>query len=407
VSASLSPQPAPIADAAAPRPLTIAIVCDGVGDVVAGSFISTARFSERLAARGHRVVLISSGSRRNHRERQFRGMTIHRLPGVLVPWSDGQLYLAIPSSKRLRKILRDEHIDVVHVMVPMPLGLVVARVAKDMGLPLVLHSHTQPENIFMNATWLPGRRRLTHRFYRYLNWLYGQADMMVYPSDFARRQFPELAARPHVVISNGVDRRRFRPTDPDPFMRRHGLSKTDLHLLYVGRLHREKNVETLIRAMPLLRRLQPRAHLSLIGLGYELPMLTSVARSEGADDAITFCGFVPDDEMAAAYSACDLFVLPSIAELEGMAVLEAMAAGKPLLIADSPDSAATDLVDGNGLLFAAQQPQALAEQANRLLSDLSQLRALGAASLVKSRVFDIAESTAALEATYYSLLPAV
>jgi glycosyltransferase involved in cell wall biosynthesis len=397
-------EPPLASDPANRRRLTIAIVCDGIGDVIAGSFISTARFSERLASLGHRVLLISSGSRRNHRERQFRGMTIHRLFGVLVPWSDGQLYLAIPSSKRLRTILRDEHVDVVHVMVPMPLGLVVTRIAKGMGLPVVLHSHTQPENIFMNATWLPGRRGLTHRFFRYLNWIYRQADMMVYPSDFARRQFPELATRPHVVISNGVDRHRFRPTDPDPFMQRHGLSKSDLHLLYVGRLHREKNVETLIRAMPLLRQRQPRAHLSLVGLGYELPMLTQLARRNGAGDSITFCGFVPDYEMAAAYSACDLFVLPSIAELEGMAVLEAMATGKPLLIADSPDSAATDFVAGNGLLFAAAQPESLAEQANRLLSDLSQLRAMGAASLAKSQSFDIVKSTAALEATYYSLL---
>lgn len=407
MSTSPARQPLPSAATGARRPLTIAIVCDGIGDVIAGSFISTARFSERLASLGHRVVLISSGSRRNHGEQQFRGMTIHRLFGVLVPWTDGQLYLAIPSAKRLRAILRDEHVDVVHVMVPMPLGLVVARFAKELGLPLVLHSHTQPENIFMNATWLPGRERLTHRFFRYLNWIYAQADMMVYPSDFARRQFPELAGRPHVVISNGVDRQRFKPTDPDPFMRRHGLSRADLHLLYVGRLHREKNVETLIRAMPLLRRLQPRAHLYLVGLGYELPMLTELARQNGAGDAITFCGFVPDDEMAAAYSACDLFVLPSIAELEGMAVLEAMASGKPLLVADSPDSAATDFVDGNGLLFPARQPQSLAEQASRLLSDVSQLRAMGAASLAKSEAFDIVVSTAALEATYYSLLTAV
>ena len=312
-------------------PFTIAIVCDGIGDVIAGSFISASRFSERLTALGHRVVLISSASRRSRRQREYQGMTIHRLFGILVPWSDGQLYLAVPSSERLRGILQDEQVDVVHVMVPMPLGLVTARIAKAMGLPLVLHSHTQPENIFMNATWLPGRRRLTHRFFRYLNWIYAQADMMIYPSDFARRQFPELADRPNVVISNGVDRRRFKPSDPDAFMRRHGLSKSNLNLLYLGRLHREKNVETLIRAMPILRRLQPRAHLFVVGIGYEQPLLVDLARRCGAEDSITFCGFVEDGDLAAAYSACDLFVLPSVAELEGMAVLEAMAAGLPIL----------------------------------------------------------------------------
>jgi glycosyltransferase involved in cell wall biosynthesis len=386
------------------RALTIAIVCDGIGDVIAGSFISTARFGEQLASLGHRIVLISSGSRHNHHENRFRGMTIHRLFGVLVPWSDGKLYLAIPSASRLRAILTQEKVDLVHVMVPMPLGLVVARLAKSMGLPLVLHSHTQPENIFMNATHLPGRRRLTHRFFRYLNWIYGQADMMIYPSVFARRQFPELADRPNAVISNGVDRRRFKPIDPGPFMQRHGLSRDALNLLYVGRLHREKNVETLILAMPILKRLQPRAHLSIVGIGYELPTLSRLAQENGVSDAITFCGFVPDEDLAAAYSACDLFVLPSIAELEGMAVLEAMATGKPLLIADSTDSAATDFVDGNGLLFDAGRPESLAEQANRLLSDPVRLRAMGTTSLLKSQAFDIGESTAALEATYYALV---
>jgi glycosyltransferase involved in cell wall biosynthesis len=401
---SLAPERVQTRQGRSRPPLTVAIVCDGIGDAVAGSFISTTRFSERLAALGHRIVLISSGSRRNLREREYRGMTMHRLFGVLVPWTDGRLRLAIPWVQRLRHILVEEHVDVVHVMIPMPLGLAVARIAKAVGLPLVLHSHTQPENVFMNATWLPGRHRLTHRFFRYLNWLYGQADVMIFPSDFARRQFPELASCRSCVISNGVDRQRFRPTDPGPFIRRYGLSASHPNLLYVGRLHREKDLQTLIRAMPILRRSIPHAHLCLVGMGYEHAMLTELARQCATGDAITFCGFLADGEMSAAYSACDLFVLPSLAELESMAVLEAMACGKPLLVANSTNSAATEFVDGNGLLFHPGQPDSLAEQASRLLSAPSRLREMGHVSLRKSEAFDIGESTAALERCYHSLV---
>jgi glycosyltransferase involved in cell wall biosynthesis len=90
-----------------------------------------------------------------------------------------------------------------------------------------------------------------------------------------------------------------------------------------------------------------------------------------------------------------------------MAVLEAMACGKPLLIANSPNSAATDFVaNDNGLLFAAQNPAHLAEQADRLFADPDRLRAMGTRSLERSRRFDIRESVSQLEGVYRSLVAA-
>jgi glycosyltransferase involved in cell wall biosynthesis len=331
-------------------------------------------------------------------------MRIHRFAGPLVPWSDGQLYLAIPRAARIRAILRDERIDIMHAMVPLPLGLIAVRIAKAMGLPVVMHSHTQPENIFMNAPRFPGLDALNRRFCDYLNWIYKQADVMIYPSAFAYRQFPELAGSRHVIISNGVDRERFRPTAPTAFMHRYGLQSANRHLLYVGRLHKEKNVETLIRAIPLIRQQHPDAHCLIVGLGYEEPALLGLAHRLGVENHVTLCGFVPDDDLAAAYSAGDLFVLPSLAELEGMAVLEAMACGKPLLVADARDSAATDFVGDNGLLFRARDPEHLASQASRLLSDPGTLRSMGERSAIASRCFDIHESALAIETLYHSLI---
>jgi len=397
--------PAPTTTSA-PETVNVAMVCDGIGDVVGGSFISTLRFGELLKARGHRVVFISSSSRKHPRNHEYRGMKTYRLFGVLIPWSEGQLYLAIPFASRLRDILRDEQIDIVHVMIPMPLGLVALRAAKAMGIPVVMHSHTQPENIFMNAPQFPGRDALNRRFCAYLNWIYRQGDVMIYPSVFSQRQFPELSASRNMVISNGVDRQRFRPTPPDAFMRRFNLSGAQQHLMYLGRLHREKDVDTLIRAMPILLKRHPHAHLFIVGFGYEQPALEQLARECDLTTHVTFCGFVPDEDLAAAYSASDLFVLPSLAELEGMAVLEAMSCGKPLLVADSKDSAATDFVEGNGLLFRARDSEHLAEQASRLLANPEQLHAMADMSLAKSRSFDINDSVTAIESLYYSLLAA-
>lgn len=386
------------------RRVAVAMVCDGIGETVGGSFVSTARFAERLAARGHRVVFISSGSIRQRGDHEYRGMRIHRLAGVPVPWSDG-LYLAMTGTERVRAILTAERIDIVHVMIPLPLGLMAVRAARSLGLPLVMHSHTQPENIFMNAPPFPGRAALTRRFGAYLTWLYGQADVMVYPSPFSRRQFPTLVLSRHAVVSNGVDLETFHPSSRDAFARRYALTETRQRLLYLGRLHREKNVGTLIRAMPAILAAHPDARLVIVGRGYQRAMLTSLAQRCGVASHVTFCGFVPDEDLPAAYGACDLFVLPSLAELEGMVVLEAMACGKPVLVADSPLSAATAFVNGdNGVLFRAGDSGDLARQAIRLLADPARLQRMARASLERSRSFDINDSTVSLESLYYSLL---
>jgi glycosyltransferase involved in cell wall biosynthesis len=388
------------------RQVRVAIVCDGIGDVVAGSFISTARFAELLRARGHHVTLVSSGSL-GRRDAEFRGMAMHRFAGPLIPWSDGRLYLGLPWPRRVRRIFEAAHIEIVHVMVPLLLGLAAVRIGKARGLPVIIHSHTQPENIFMNSPPFPGRDTLHRKFCDYLNWLYKQADVMIYPSTFACRQFPELAGRRHAIISNGVDAARFKPTAPDAFIRRFNLSTSGPRLMYLGRLHKEKNVSTLIAAMPAIRERHQRAQLYLIGLGYEQPSLADQARRLGVGDAVTFCGFVPDDELPAAISGADLAVLPSMAELEGMAVLEAMACGKPVLIADAKYSAATDFVHGNGLLFKAGDARDLAAQACTLLDSPQTLRRLGARSFEMSRRFDIHESARAIETIYTSLLAPV
>ena len=87
-----------------------------------------------------------------------------------------------------------------------------------------------------------------------------------------------------------------------------------------------------------------------------------------------------------------------------MAVLEAMACGKPLLVADAPDSAAPDFVRDNGLLFRAGDADHLAAQACRLLGTAGRLTSRGAISLEMSRRFDIHESARRIEAVYQSLL---
>ena len=132
--------------------------------------------------------------------------------------------------------------------------------------------------------------------------------------------------------------------------------------------------------------------------------METLAHELGVSEYITFLGLVSEEDKIHAYNASDIFVLPSLAELEGMVVLEAMACGKSILIADSPMSASRYFVDGNGFLFAHKNPEHLAEQALQLILDENLRKTMGKKSLENSKNFDIMKSVEQLEDVYYFAL---
>ncbi len=385
--------------------LNIAIVCDPIADYIAGSFVSTLRFAECLSRRGHKIVFIGAKSPYSPQSGFYNGKMAYRFRSFLMPKSEGRLFIALPTFREIKKIFQEEKIDIVHAMLVTPATVVSERVARRLRIPCVMHLHTQPENLFLHIPRIAGRALFSRIFSAYLMWLYRRADAIVYPSEFARRMFPALNINiPHVVVSNGVDTSVFKKVDSEKFFDKYNLSYTAKNILFVGRLHPEKSIETLIRAIPYIRREQLNAHVIIVGAGHLDVKLKRLARNLGLDNYITFCGKVSDEELVMAYNACDVFVLPSLVELEGMVVLEAMACGKPIIIANAKDSASVYFVDQNGLLFKPEDPADLAKQALTILCDDSLRERMGEASLKKSKEYDINRSVSRLEELYYSLL---
>lgn len=390
------------------RPLRIAFVCDGIAEFTAGSVVSTRRFALLLKARGHTVVFIAGKAPEHERDDTWEGMKVYRFRSMLLPKTDERFYMGFPTTREAAEVLTKEKIDILHVVVPTPAAISLVRAAKKLGIPVVVHSHTQPENLFLNATHNKAdfiANVLSEIMYVYLRWLYKKVDLLIFPTEFSRNYFKGMPAHMRTeVVTNGVDIDKFKPHDRAAICKKLGLAEDKQYLLYVGRLHPEKRVDTLIRAMPTIAKGHPSAHALIVGGGHREASLKALTKEVGASGPVTFLGFLPEEDVQAVYSVSDIFVLPSLVELEGMVVLQGIATGNALLISDSTKSASRYLVDADGLLFKAGNADDLAKQALTMLNDPDMLAHFKAKSLSRRADFDINHSAERIEQIYYSLL---
>jgi glycosyltransferase involved in cell wall biosynthesis len=389
--------------------MNIAMVYDPLTSITSGSAISTLRFGELLSKKGHKVIFIAARLSGTPEIDHYKGMKIYRFFSIVVPKTEKRVFFAFPNAKKIKKIFIDEKIDILHVMVPTFSAIVSIKAAKSLGINVVAHSHTQPENILMHWSKKIRSRSLNELFYKYLLWIYSKADITICPSRFSeillKKHNPRLKT---IVISNGVDLSKFRKID---YRARAGrekdASKRDQkeikRLLFVGRLDNEKCVDTLINAMPILLKKCKNTHLDIVGIGKELIPLKKLAKKLKICDSVSFLGRVSDKDLIKEYNICDIFVLPSLAELEGMVVLEAMACGKPIIIADSENSAAIHFVEGNGLLFRPEDPKDLAEKVIKLMKNKVLFYKMASRSEENIKKYDINKSVSMIEKVYSSI----
>ena len=178
------------------------------------------------------------------------------------------------------------------------------------------------------------------------------------------------------VIPSGVDLRLFARAQPDP--------APDLprpRVLFVGRLAAQKGVSTLLEAVPLLR---ARAAVVLVGDGPRRPALERQAGRLGPG-RVRFQGFVPHAEVPAWLAAADVLVLPSIYEELGSVLLEAMAAGLPVVA--SAVGGIPDALGAAGRLVPPRDPAALAAAVDEILDDPALAAELAAAARRRAAAF--------------------
>jgi D-inositol-3-phosphate glycosyltransferase len=194
-------------------------------------------------------------------------------------------------------------------------------------------------------------------------------------------------ARKIVIIPPGVDVSRFYPISADEAKEFIGAPPCEHMLLYVGRIEPLKGIDTLIKALALMRQNGVYVCLSVIGgemengaedVNAEMTRLKSMREEAGVNDLVTFLGQRSQDTLPYYYSAAEAVVVPSFYESFGMVALEAMACGRPV-VASQVGGLAFLVQDGiTGFTVPVDDPQALAERLTELIQDAKLRQKMGA-----------------------------
>ncbi len=186
------------------------------------------------------------------------------------------------------------------------------------------------------------------------------------------------------------DPSRFRPVGyPTSLATRLGVREEEPVILTVARLagpERRKGYDLVLDALPEIRRSIPDVHYVLVGDGPDRPRLEDRVREAGLGDAVTFAGFVPDEELVDYYNLCDLFAMPGSREGFGIVFLEAMGCGKAV-IGGNADGTVDALQEGRlGILVDPEDPRAFADAAVAVLNGRHPLPILYEPDVLREKV---------------------
>lgn len=340
--------------------------------------------SKHLIARGHEVhvfVAKSHGESRPNDE-VIEGINVHRLPLYL------DVAYRIKIMKGLVPRLATGGFDIIHTYdyaaYHSVASVFVKRVCK---IPVVL-------TVMDVHSIIPRRllRRLALSFFEkgFARFVLNSVDIILAR---ARELTPELRKigvdeNKILITPSGIDERALKLADGSPFRSRYDISGK--LILFMGRIHSIKGLDTLVLAMPMVLARFHDAKLVIAGpdqVGYKKTLI-KIAEELGVKNSLLFLEPIEDfDRKMKAYAACDLFVLPSLFEGTSQAIFDAMSQGKPI-VASRRGGIPSQITDGmEGLLIEPKDPDALADSIIRLLSDQKLAKRLGENARKKARLF--------------------
>ncbi|HEV8132068.1 MAG TPA: glycosyltransferase family 4 protein [Acidobacteriota bacterium] len=321
--------------------------------IVSGSGINTLLTMKGSRGRGHRVAIACASAGRLTDAVQKAGMEVFLIPSMAQEVQPAHDTISVFALKRL---MQGRHFDLVHTHNSKAgfVGRLAARMAR---VPTVIH--TVHGFAFHDAESALRRALFRSLERRAARWCDGMIFISQPLVDWAIRERIGLEV-PKALIYSGIDVEAFRSADGREFRRRLGIHSGQLVVGVVSKLWEGKGHEVLLHAWKEVLDnipLTPRPVLVIVGEGYREPVLRALTAELKLENSVVFAGFQQD--VPAVTAAIDVAVLPSLFEGMGRVVLEAMAAGKPVVASNV--GGIPDLVKhgDNGLLVQPGSSHAL------------------------------------------------
>ena len=319
---------------------------------LAGSEIAAYNIARSLAVHGNDVHVVTSMDKGLPEESVEEGFHIHRLKYPKIGLLLSTAFFSLAALQTLRNI----NPEVVHVQ-GIYYGLAAYLLKKTRGKPYVIYF--QGSGLYMPYAGIGPILKILVR----------NATEVIVLTEHMRITVGVKYKRYATVIPNGVDINRFTALSRKAARTGLNIGETKQIIIFVGSLIPVKGVKYLVEAMSILTQHLPEARLLVVGNGEEETKLKQQVAQLNLESHVTFAGKVPNERIPEFMTASDIFVLPSLSEGFPVTVLEAMAAGLPIVTTNVRGLPEIVRDGENGFLVPSGDSDALAQKLLILLSN--------------------------------------
>ena len=363
---------------------------------VDGVVTTLMNYRNEMQKRGDSVFVFTSGDKKTREENKDKHVFVFR-SFKFPPYPQYKIALFPFDSVR---IAREREIELVHCHALASMGLAAIKTSRDLHLPLLGTFHTM---VPLAAKKMLGRTA-EKILWKTVKVFYDRFDLVTCPTKTIQEILRAKGVE-SMIVPNAIDTARFNPLLKPGVVK--NLVGADKIVLVAGRVSQEKNIGVIVKSASRVLKETAGQNVKFVvtGDGPDRKRIEDLVKSEGLQKNFVFTGFVKPEYLPSYYAACDCFATASTFETQGLALLEAMACGKPVVGADAMAIPEAIREGKNGFLFAPGDEGECAEKITRVLSMKKGAYARMAVNARKTaEQFSIPKSTSKMLDVYAELL---